>query len=224
MTLRAFLAVATVAAGALGSMGAEAGAIAVANPSFETLPAGGLPFDGCGTACSYSFDSIPGWVSSSPSTSGQFHPGSSSGDFSYFNYVPDGVTVAFSNSGSISQTVSTIAQAGVTYTLSVDLGFRYDVPDPGTAQVVVNGNAVTATGSGVQNSGNWYDYVATYTASGADAGGAIQIVLNSNDVQGDWDNVRLTQSIPEPATWAMMLVGFFGFVGVTLRRRMVSAL
>ena len=78
--------------------------------------------------------------------------------------------------------------------------------------------------------GNWYDFEASYTATAADAGAPIDIVLWSlNNGKGFsyFGNVRLTDSLsvsipvgtPEPATWAMMLIGFGGMAGVAAIRR-----
>jgi hypothetical protein len=123
-TMKKHLPCAAIAAQLLGSLfldaPAEAGAIAVNNPSFETLPAGGLPnTDGCGSVpgCAYSIDQIPGWTVTGELT-GQFQPGTTPNMF--FNSLPDGPTIAYTNDGSITQTVSTLAAAGVTYTLTVD--------------------------------------------------------------------------------------------------------
>jgi len=77
---------------------------------------------------------------------------------------------------------------------------------------------------------NWYDFEASYTATAADAGDPIEIFLSSlNNGQGFtyWADVRLTDSLsvstpvatPEPATWAMMLIGFGGMAGVAAVRR-----
>jgi hypothetical protein len=150
---------------------------------------------------------------------GQFQPGVSSGNFTYFNSVPDGITVAYSNGGEISQTVSTLAAAGVTYVLQVDVGFRKDVPDLGVVTLDVDGHLVTATGTAAQLSGNWETYTASYVATGADAGTSISILLDSSGVQGDWDNVRLSSSVPELSTWAMLLLGFAGVGFVGYRRK-----
>jgi hypothetical protein len=81
---------------------AFAGTITVDNPSFETLPAGGLPA-GCGTGCAFSVAPIPGWTNTG--SSGQFQPGTQDGNFAYFNSLSDGITNAYSNGGTISQTV-----------------------------------------------------------------------------------------------------------------------
>ena len=82
----------------------------------------------------------------------------------------------------------------------------------------------------MQFSGNWYDFQASYTATNADAGGPIEILLSSltgNATPTGWfADVRLTDSLnsvnplatPEPATWAMMLIGFGGMAGVAVRR------
>jgi hypothetical protein len=206
--------------GALGTTGAYAATIPVANSSFEILPTGGLPI-GCGTGCSYSENSpIPGWTSIG-SFWGQFQPGVQDGNFTYLNSVPDGITVAYINSGTIQQTVGAVAQAGVTYTLQVDLGFRKDVPDPGTITLQIGSNDIVATGSVALFSGNWENYTATYTALPTDAGDPISILLSSTDDQGDFDNVRLNNSlaaVPEPASLTLLASGLLGF-GLLRRRK-----
>ena len=81
---------------------AAASPIPVANFSFETLPPGGLPFGCAGTGCAFSEGPIPGWTNSG--VSGQFQPRSNT---LYFNFIPDGIRVAYSNDpgGTITQTV-----------------------------------------------------------------------------------------------------------------------
>jgi hypothetical protein len=83
----------------------------------------------------------------------------------------------------------------------------------------------------MQGSGNWYDFQTSYTATSADAGDPIEILLSS--LTGDatptawFADVRLVDSLssvnplatPEPATWAMMLLGFGGMAGVAAVRR-----
>src|ERR1700688_5069315 len=165
--------------------------ILVANPSFEILPAGGLPA-GCGPGCSYSVNTpIPFWTSGG--SFGQFQPGVQVGDFTYFNSVPDGITVAYINGGTIAQTVGTTAQAGVTYTLQGDIGFRKDVPDPGSITLEIDSHSILATDVAAPLSGNWVDYTATYTALATDVGDPISILLSSG-IQGDFDNVRLSNN------------------------------
>lgn len=216
MSVRVHLGVA--AAVVLIANAAGATPIAVSNGSFETLPAAGLPI-GCGTGCSFSTnDPIPSWTSTG--SFGQFQPGVQARNFTFFNSVPDGITVAYSNGGTIMQTVGATAQAGVTYTLQVDLGFRKDVPDPGSVTLDVGSAVVPALGTPQQLSGNFATYTASYTATAADAGGAI--LLASPGTQGDWDNVRLSDSnvIQEPAS--LVLLGG-GLIALGLVRRRMQA-
>ena len=114
-----------------------------------------------------------------------------------------------------------LAQAGLTYTLLVDVGFRKDFSDPGSVALIVGSNTVLATGVAAQGSGNWVTYTATYTAIGTDAGTPITISLSSPGAQGDWDNVRLSNSaisVPEPASLLLLGAGFAG-LGAIRRRR-----
>jgi hypothetical protein len=91
--------------------------ITVANPSFETLPPGGLPLS-CGASCTYSVGPIPDWTLVGFAGQGQVIPGVG---VPSFNTIPDGITIAFSNGGTISQTVGATAEAGVVYAMQVIL-------------------------------------------------------------------------------------------------------
>jgi hypothetical protein len=199
-------------------------AITVVNPSFETLPAGGLT-NGCGTNCSYSGGvAIPGWTSSNPAT-GQFDPGPPA-TTTYFNSVPDGLTIAYGDGATVSQTVIPTVQLGVTYTLMVDIGVRKDLPDLSTVYLSINGSHYVGTGTAA-SPGNWAVYTATYTGLASDVGDAITIVLDSTNTsgQGDWDNVLLNSSVatvPEPASLSMIGLGLAGLAALVRRRRSLS--
>jgi hypothetical protein len=200
---------------ALISSGARASTISVDNASFETLPPGGLDQTNCSPGCSFSVGAIPGW--NVTGTSGQFNPGTPGPANAYFNSVPDGFTVAYTNSGTITQTVLTTAVAGITYILQVDLGLRKDAPNPGFADLIVNGNTILATGAPL-TTGDWTPYTATYTATAADSGKSIEILLGSLSPQGDFDNVVLS-AVPEVSTWCMLLIGFAGIGFAAYRRK-----
>lgn len=227
-----FIAGAVVALGFGVSATANAAVINVANNSFEVLPSGGLPNTPCGTNCAYSiFDPadpstfIPGW-NASGSGVGQFRPGPPV-NTTYLNYVPDGSTAAFINDGTLSQTVTATAVAGVSYTLTVDVGSRLDCCDAlPTVDLIVNGHSAAATGA-APSAGNWSAWTAVYTATASDAGMPITISLSSGAPQGDFDNVALSASAasatPEPAAWAMMLLGFGGVGGAMRSRRRMAA-
>ena len=169
---------------ALPAAAAWAGSVTVANPSFETLPSGGLPFtnDGsgvpgsCGAGCSFSTSNIPGWTNSG-GTNGQFSARIDyHGNLRYFDYVPDGNTVAYSNGGSISQLLAATAVAGRVYTLTADLGVRHDDIDPGFIDLRVGEVDTYAVGVSPLP-GAWSTYTSTYRATAADTGRAITVVL-----------------------------------------------
>jgi hypothetical protein len=196
--------------------------IFVSNFSFETLPAGGLPLGGCGVGCAYNAGLIPSWTVTG--TVGEFQPGPPA-NTGFFNSVPDGITIAYTNGGTISQTVVPVVQLGVTYTLMVDVGVRKDAPDPGTEALVINGTSHFAVGV-LATGGNWSTFTATYTGLAADVGKPITIMLAANSAQGDWDNVRLADStgaaVPEPASGALMGVALLACAGLLLRKRRVA--
>jgi len=199
-----------------------AGPIVVNNPSFETAGAGGLPFL-CGTACSFSTDGvIPGWVTTG--TTGLFKPGPPANTL-YFNSVPDGVSTAYSDGGTISQTVLPAVILGDVYTLTVSIGNRKDLNSPlGTAALVVNGNTFLAAGVPA-TPGNWSTFTATYTGLAADVGKAITIRLATTGVEGNWDNVVLSDSLstgaaPEPASGALVGLVLLAWAGISRRKRL----
>src|SRR5688500_13722098 len=183
-----------IACCALFTMVATASTITVTNFSFETLPVGGLP-NSCGAGCTYSNAPIPGWTTAPIGALGQMQPGSST---TLFNFVPDGITVAYTNNGSISQTTGATVALGVIYTLTVDVGFRNDVIDPGSVDLLIGSTRIAATGVPAQKSGNWSTYTATYTGLVTDLGKQVGIRLSSPGVQGNWDNVLLSDSTNGP--------------------------
>jgi hypothetical protein len=209
-----------------------------------------LWFKTCGTGCAFADDNVVGWTSSStfgPGISGQWQTGVPQNNLT-FNTDPliGGTTpepiVLRAINATVSQVVSTTAVAGATYTLDVALGFDITHTDNASVILEVDGHQVVATPAPsdgltraqMQLSGNWYDFEASYTATAADAGAPIEIVLSSMTSGIGWGwfgNVRLSDSLatvnpmatPEPATWAMMLIGFGGIAGVAAVRRRRSA-
>jgi len=198
-----------------------AGVITVTNPSFETLPTGGLPDGGCGTGCSFSTGvAIPGWTNVE-FFSGQLQPGTQLGNHTMFDSLPDGITTAYANSGTIEQTVGAKVVDGATYTLTVDLGQRHDTAFTASADLLVGSTMFAATGS-TPSPGGWSTYTATFTGTAANAGETITIQLNSSGLQANFDNVRLTASstVPEPSS--MLLLGSGVLVLVQgLRRKLL---
>jgi len=177
---------------------ASATPVPLANPSFETLPPGGLA--NCSTIGCYSIAPIPGWTNSG--TSGQvFWAGTS-----VVNYVPDGNIAAYSNDngGTITQAVGTVA-ANTIYTLKVDLGLRKDgIASLGTVALLVG--SVPVYGTGVTPAiGNWSTFTATYTSVAGDIGKILTIQLTATGMESVFDNVRLDASPTAPPTFAFVL-------------------
>ena len=195
---RVALAMAVMVGTALVSYSAHASTITINNPSFETL-ALGYPGGGgiCGPGCTYSqFIGIPGWTGML-SLAGQIQPGSPI-NTSMFDTLPDGPTVGYVNTGwgSILQTVGT-ALAGITYTLTVDVGFRHDIPDYSSIGLQVGSNLSSIlTMSGPQLSGTWVAYTVSYTAQLADDGQPLSIQLVPLSGQGVYNSVSLTATSP----------------------------
>jgi hypothetical protein len=211
---------------------AFADVVPVANPSFETLPGGGLPMP-CGTNCQFDQGFVPpGWMftpgTTNPGFFGQLQPGPPT-NTTFFNSVPDGITVAWSDeAGSIIyQNVGTTTGAGVIYTLTVDIGARADTSNgnffDGTADLMLGTTVCMATTIPPipPSPGNWSTYTAQCTST--EAGDPIVIQLNSSGPQGDFDNVHLTDSLnaattPEPTSFLLMGSGLLAMGGI-LRRR-----
>ncbi len=178
--------------------GAFATSIPVANFSFETNP-GFNNF--CGGACEFTTGlPIPGWNSSAGSS--QWITGGYAGNPNAF----DQSTLAYSNGGSIWQDVST-AVAGTTYNLQVEILHRTDLPADALAELQI-GSVTVATATGIDlGPGTWSNYTALYTATSADAGKTVTILLQSYGAQGDWDYVQLNATTPEPASMLLLASG-----------------
>ena len=190
--------IATVAA--LVATPASATGLDVANFSFEDPSIGGGFIDG-----------VPGWTTTGSDPSGILV----STNFGMAS--DDGVQNAWLNAGSLSQTVAATAQAGVNYTLRVDLGQRPDdVPTVANIFLVVGGHTILGTGQPLVT-GDWTTYIASYTALAGDDGAAISIILQQVDHQSEFDNVRLNAT-PLPAALPLFGTGL-GVLGLLGWRR-----
>ena len=203
---------------ALVAIPAFASPIYVNNFSFEdSLPSTTAGVN-CGLGCTVWAGAIPGWTGGD----GRFQPGSPANPH-YFTTAPtNGATLAFSQGGTISQVVAPTVQAGLLYTLQVDIGWRADPGQgfDGSADLLIGGVSCGASCLAVgvtPTKGNWSTFTATYIGTVADVGKTITLELQSSGPQGDFDNVRL-DAVPEPASLLLIGSALLG-LGALRRRR-----
>jgi hypothetical protein len=197
------LATVVVAGAALVSTDANAGTVTVLNPSFETLAAG-YPNYGpgsCAPGCTYSVGlGIPDWSASPTNSSyGQFQPGNPANTAYYDNPPPDGPTVAYISGGALYQTVVNSMTAGVTYTLGVDVGYRKDIADDGSVGLQIGTNFLSGSfvsiSGGPQGNGVWLPYTVSLTATAADQGQMLSVVLdNTGTTQAGRETLMMSRS------------------------------
>jgi hypothetical protein len=191
----------------------------VQNASFENTSTSPLTLPCAGPeTCLYNSGPIPGWVITG--ATGLFEPSSA-----YFNLpLPDGNILAYTNGGSISQTLTNISLApNSIYTLSVDVGRRKDV-GPLAASYSISLEAGSSfsctTGGPIENAGSgaFFDQILTCTTGATVPLDLLQIVLTGSGRQVDFDNVQLNVvSAPEPSALVLMLTGL-GAVGLLFAR------
>ena len=139
----------------------------------------------------------------------------------------DGFSVDLNGSapGAIGQTISTTA--GQSYTLTFSLSGNPDAFQNQPRIAVIGedgatlGNAsYSLSGANSRSNMLWSSYQMYFTANSA----TTQISFTSGNAGNNCcygaaiDNVAVTAGVPEPATWALMLVGFGG-LGAALRSR-----
>src|ERR1035437_401014 len=141
--------------------------------------------------------------------------------------LSDGATSAWSNGGTITQTLNFVVGTGTVYTLLVDMGLRADNGSfESSADLKINGNIISALPVlGAPAPGGWATYKATYTGNALDAAAGAHIIIELNSVgldaqgvnhQGNFDNVRL-DGVPEPASF--LLIGSALLALKAFRRR-----
>jgi hypothetical protein len=204
--------------------------IGVFNSSFE-IPycAGTVDWVTC-TPDNWTVDNPPGTVS------GAFRP-LSYGPGSPWDSIPDGVQVAFSNGGTLTQVLTADIIPNTTYTLSVWVSQRWSagsfLPEiqllGGVTPVITMNNANPGGATPTQKpDGNytWEDWSMSWTSptSGPLIGQTLSIVLGSHSpvgfdaTQTDFDNVSLTTN-PEPGMFVLVAGGL---IGLGIRRRLVK--
>lgn len=174
----------------------------VGNPCCTTTPPDPLP----GWTATPNVNVVNGTFSSSPSGTNLAREGSQ-----YLDLVGQGGT------GSISQSIDTVA--GQLYTLKFWYSHNlFSGPLTAEADFSIDGlSGTVAHSSGTNSNLDWRLYLGNFTASGASA------TLNFTNTQGGsnegvfLDGVSV-MAVPEPSTWAMLILGF-GLLGGAMRRR-----
>ncbi len=214
----------------------SAGVIAVVNPSFESPVLG--PSDFLGGV--YNQGPITGWAQFNGPNSGVWNPSLYFPAFvaGSFN-APDGNQAGYTGNGTSPSDFALIGQMlgaispGASYTLSALVGNRPDYPMGDYRMEIgflVGGISGIFTPFAIANNpgspadGTFALVSLTGTAPLLATGNlaiAFEGGLNNTPGQVSWDAVTLTSSVPEPSTWAMLLLGFaaVGFVAYRRARR-----
>jgi hypothetical protein len=202
----------------------KAALLTVANNSFETPvatpPSGVIGSSGTVVLGGWTFDSGVNNGGFANPTIGQTNlPGSWYGPSPT---LPNGNQIAWSNGGTISQTLSATLQANTRYTLGAYVGRRVsNAAFAGYNIELLAGNTVLASNNSVTPVAGDFVYVpVSYTTVGSDPllGQALQIRLTSLGTQANFDNITLdAASIPEPSA-ILGLLGF-GLLGIASKLR-----
>ena len=177
-------------------------AITVVNHNFEAVacPADSTCIQGGSGAFTESVG-IPGWTSIG--RSGVYNP---QGLTFNASFPTDGLQSGYANvDSSLTQTGLTKIVDGATYTLIVDVGRRFDVccTTLDFAVSFLGDGVLLATADeddiagGTPETGDFGVLTLTFTGSAQTSGQSLGIQLSAFTNQTNWDNVRLTTSIPQ---------------------------
>jgi hypothetical protein len=139
-----------------------------------------------------------------------------------YNTTPGGANFVEVQGGNLVFSFATPIQAFGAYFSGIQTNFFQDVIafSDGTSQTI------NIPGAGTSNSSGALDFVGF-----TDVGASIASVTLTAGVPGSGqdfmgvDDVRYQNAVPEPSTWAMMIIGFacLGYMGFRQHRRMIAA-
>jgi len=204
--------------------GAWGDSVSIQNASFEITNT--LDQSCTGSTACFNNGPVPGWTTLAGGF-GSFAPTSA-----FFNLpLPDGSVIAFTNGGTLAQTLTGISLLpNSVYTLSVDVGRRLDHGGNNYSLSLLDGTSVFCTSGSNSNgsitAGAFQDVTLQCVTGATVPGGFLGIELTGDGNQLDFDNVRLdvstsTVSTPEPSALALTSVGLLvsGLFFVLSRRR-----
>jgi hypothetical protein len=116
--------------------------------------------------------------------------------------------------GGVTQSIATTAGGKYALTFYLGSSAQYGVPDSIFASAGSASGTFTSTDPTSNNA--WQLETLLFTATGPST--LISLVGNSGDQYIGLDNVSVAP-VPEPSTWAMMILGFLGVGFVAYRRR-----
>jgi len=125
--------------------------------------------------------------------------------------------VGFGSTGGVSQTFTTVA--GRTY----DLFFAFS-NNPGSTSSAAAAFTIAGLSGEVSHSGaalsdlNWSTYKTTFVATSYTSTLAFTNTVGGNNGGLLLDSVSVSSGVPEPSTWAMMLLGLAGLGYFSVRR------
>jgi len=196
------------------------GTVPINDPSFEGLACGTTP----GAVAQNCVP--PGWTVTGTADAALPPIGA-------WDSIPDGSQVAWSNSGTLTQVLSTTVAPDTTYTLSVWVSERINPANTFTPDIqLLDGSTplITLTTSSpgvvlptknVDGTYTWVDWIGTFTTGSTVDGDPLEISLGASSAQSAFDEVSLADSsaAPEPAMFALVAVGLLGIV---TRRRLAK--
>jgi hypothetical protein len=130
--------------------------------------------------------------------------------------------VGYGSTGGISQSLAT--KAGQTYELTFAFGNNPGSTNSASALVTVGDLSQTVTHTtSTTNDINWTVFSGDFTASSSSTSLSFLETVGSNNGGVLLDGISVS-AVPEPSTWAMMLLGFagIGFMGYRQSRKRAS--